>query len=52
METSARFVHSQDGECFLGYLVDYPDYWTQGYPFEELKLQLLSLHEDLSRGDL
>jgi hypothetical protein len=27
---SIKFVHWQDGDAFLGYLLDYPDYWTQG----------------------
>jgi predicted RNase H-like HicB family nuclease len=52
METRLRFVHWQDGEYFLGYLVDYPDYWTQGMSLEELQEQLASLLDDLTRGDL
>jgi hypothetical protein len=27
---TVKFVHWQDGDHFLGYLLDYPDYWTQG----------------------
>ncbi len=32
----AKFVHWQDGDMFLGYLMDHPDYWTQGETLEEL----------------
>lgn len=30
-----QFVHWQDGDAFLGYLLDYPDYWTQGDSLDE-----------------
>lgn len=35
---------------WLGYLDEYPDYWTQGETEEELKKNLLDLHQDLSSG--
>lgn len=35
---------------WLGYLEEYPDYWTQGETEEELKNNLLDLHQDLSSG--
>ena len=47
-----KFVHWQDGEAFLGYLVDYPDYWTQGDSFEDLKESLKDLYGDISSGEL
>jgi hypothetical protein len=37
---------------FLGYLEDYPDYWTQGESLEELKENLADLFRDFSSGDL
>lgn len=47
-----RFVHwEEDGAC-LGYLVDYPDYWTQGENIEDLKEHLKDLHRDLASGEI
>ena len=31
-----KYTFWQDGEFFLGYLNDYPDYVTQGYSKDEL----------------
>jgi hypothetical protein len=47
-----KFVHWQDGEAFLGYLVDYPDYWTQGDSFEDKKESLKDLYADMNSGEL
>jgi predicted RNase H-like HicB family nuclease len=33
---------------WLGYLEDFPDYWTQGESLEDLKEHLRDLHDDLS----
>ncbi|MCD6219191.1 type II toxin-antitoxin system HicB family antitoxin [Candidatus Calescamantes bacterium] len=45
-----KFVYWQDGEWWLGYLEEYPDYITQGESFEELKENLKDLYKDLSSG--
>jgi hypothetical protein len=45
-----RFRHWQDGDKWLGYLEDYPDYMTQGESFDDLKNHLQDLYKDLSRG--
>ncbi len=47
-----RYVHWQDGLDFLGYLMDYPDYMTQGTSQENLKEHLIDLYRDLSSGEL
>ena len=47
---SLGFTFWQDGEMWLGYLDDYPDYMTQGTSFEDLKEHLLDLYSDLSSG--
>lgn len=39
----------EDGQ-FLGYLNEFPDYWTQGETLEDLKDHLLDLHKELSSG--
>jgi predicted RNase H-like HicB family nuclease len=36
---------------FLGYLTQYPDYWTQGETLEELERMLASLYRDLITFD-
>jgi hypothetical protein len=41
------------GVCaWLGYLQEYPDYWTQGESLEDLKQHLESLYADLTTGEL
>lgn len=42
-------VWEEDG-AWVGYLQDYPDYWTQGESLEDLKEHLRDLHADLSTG--
>ena len=37
---------------WIGYLEEYPDYWTQGETLEELEENLLSLYRDLTSGDI
>ena len=44
------FTFWQDGDAWIGYLDEYPDYLTQGSDFEDLKAHLLDLHQDLSSG--
>ena len=39
-------VWEQDGG-WLGYVQDYPDYWTQGESLEDLKEHLRDLYADL-----
>ena len=47
-----KFVYWQEDDAWLGYLQDYPDYWTQGASFEELQEHLRDLHLDLTSGQL
>lgn len=49
METKKIVVWQQDG-VWLGYLQEYPDYWTQGDSPEELREHLIDLYADLSGG--
>lgn len=48
--TSARYVYWQDGEMWLGYFEEYPDYQTQGESLDDLREQLKDLFVDLSSG--
>ena len=47
-----RYIHWQDGDMWLGYLEDYPDYMTQGETLEELQENLKDLHQDLTGGHI
>ena len=49
---TAKYVHWQDGDHFFGYFVDYPDYWTQGKSFDDLKDHLVDLYRDLTSGQI
>ena len=44
-------VWEQDGG-WLGYVQDYPDYWTQGESLEDLKEHLRDLYADLVGGEI
>ena len=47
-----KIVVWQEGEAWLGYLQDYPDYWTQGETLSDLKEHLKDLYADLSAGHI
>ena len=48
--TSVRYVYWQDGDRWLGYVQDYPDYMTQGESLEDLQEHLKDLYEELTSG--
>jgi predicted RNase H-like HicB family nuclease len=43
-----KYIFWKDGEFWLGYLEEYPDYHTQGNSLEELQENLKDLYIDLS----
>jgi hypothetical protein len=45
-----RYVHWQDGDMWLGYLEEYPDYMTQGTSLQDLEEHLRDLYQDLTSG--
>ena len=47
-----RFVYWQEEDMWVGYLEEYPDYWTQGESLEELKENLKDLYKDLTSGSI
>ncbi len=49
---TVKFVYWQEDEAWLGYLQDYPDYWTQGETLEDLKEHLRDLHTDFTSGEI
>lgn len=48
--TTVQYIHWQEEGWWLGYLVEYPDYWTQGETLEDLIDHLRDLHHDLAGG--
>ncbi len=51
MQTTKIIYWEQDGK-WLGYVQDYPDYWTQGESLEDLRDHLRDLYADLTSGVL
>jgi len=49
---TTRYVHWQDGEIWLGYLEEFPDYLTQGESLAELEENLRDLYQDLTSGEI
>jgi predicted RNase H-like HicB family nuclease len=49
---TVKYVHWQEDGGWLGYLQDYPDYWTQGDTFDDLLEHLRDLYIDLSGGHI
>ena len=47
-----RYIYWQDGDMWLGYLEEYPDYWTQAETIEELEDNLRDLLRDLRSGEV
>lgn len=45
-----KVVVWKEDEVWVGYLQDYPDYWTQGESLEDLRTHLRDLYADLSGG--
>jgi hypothetical protein len=43
-----RYIYWQDDNAWLGYLEEYPEYWTQGETLQDLQEHLRDLHKDLS----
>ena len=45
-----RYVFWQDGDTWLGYLEEYPDYPTQGESLADLEEHLRDIYKDLTSG--
>jgi len=50
MELSYTYWEAREGG-YIGYLNQYPDYWTQGDSVEELEEMLASLYSDIKQFD-
>lgn len=49
---STRYVYWQEERSWLGYLEEFPDYWTQGTSLEDLQEHLKDLYKDLTSGEI
>ena len=47
-----KYVYWQDEEIWLGYLEEYPDYWTQGETEDELRENLVDIYRELTSGTI
>ncbi len=47
-----KYVYWKDEDAWLGYLEEFPDYWTQGKTQDELKENLVDLYKELSSGTI
>jgi predicted RNase H-like HicB family nuclease len=47
---TTRYVYWQVDEMWLGYLEEFPDYWTQGASIEDLEEHLKDLYNELTSG--
>ncbi len=45
-----KYLYWKDGDMWLGYLEEYPDYMTQGETLDELKENLKDIYGDLTSG--
>jgi hypothetical protein len=52
MSNTARYVRRQDGDLWLGYFEEFPDYMTQGESLADLEEQLRDLYRDLTSGEI
>ncbi|MDL1979613.1 MAG: type II toxin-antitoxin system HicB family antitoxin [Desulfobacterales bacterium] len=48
--TLLKYTYWRDGEMWLGYLEEYPDYMTQGENMEELLENLKDIYQELISG--
>ena len=49
---TARYIYWRDGDHWLGYFEEYPDYETQGETLEDLQEHLKDLFSDLTSGEI
>ena len=47
-----RYIYWQDGDMWLGYLEEYPDYLTQGKTIQELEENLRDIYTELASGNI
>ena len=49
-QQTTRYIYWQEDGAWLGYLEEFPDYWTQGINLDDLQEHLKDLYKDLTSG--
>ena len=49
---TVKFVYWEEDGAWIGYLQDYPDYWTQGEMLDDLREHLRDIYNDVTNGEL
>jgi predicted RNase H-like HicB family nuclease len=52
MAQTIKIVVWQHEDAWLGYLQEYPDYWTQGKTRKMLEEHLKDLYKDVTSGEI
>ena len=52
MNQSIKIVIWEEENAWLGYLQEYPDYWTQGKSLNDLREHLADLYRDITSGEI
>ena len=47
-----KYIYWQDGNMWLGYLEEFPDYMSQGETPEELQENLKDIYQELTSGNI
>jgi predicted RNase H-like HicB family nuclease len=47
-----KIVYWEEDGAWVGYLQEYPDYWSQGQTLGDLKDHLKDLYQDLTSGEI
>jgi predicted RNase H-like HicB family nuclease len=47
-----RYIYWKDEDMWLGYLEEFPDYWTQGEMETELKENLIDIYKEITSGTI
>lgn len=50
--TSVKIIYWEEDGAWLGYLEEFPDYWTQGETLDDLREHLKDLYADLTSGEI
>ncbi len=49
---TTTYIYWQEENAWLGYLEEFPDYWTQGETLEDLLEHLKDLYLDMTSGQI
>ena len=47
-----KYIYWQDGNMWIGFFEEYPDYWTQGETRDGLEENLMDIYNDLTSGTI